>query len=915
MASKRGNMSPNEKALMRAVKSAEFGEVSRLIIEQNVGVNFYDVFTQTPLMRACGLENATEIVALLLNSGANVNDQDKRGRTPLMLACTQEENIDVVKLLLDTGDLNPNLKDENKNTALMQNVSVGNHSVMQAMLEHKRYSQKLNVETVNDEGETPLLAAANMMDSMLANDNGNCSLNGDDIEEIKDIEKPTLNNICNDETSESNIVEYTSNDAMKKNTAFVNIDKNNSTKEADAEVLNESQSQSKINQLNSEASKSTTSLDTPDMKRNTAEVNIGNSTTKRDNVQELTTYQAAINQTTSETNHVMSSHQNEDSDKRGEVSDSVHQKDSEASILTLSLNSLDNSSKRQHTDSEVNTDISSTRKDDTQVLSAGEKSDNVNDTVTVTNTFTSTQNTSSLEKVDIQQNTFPNITTDKSSGSERYSQSVSVSRNGSSMDVQNISKSNTESCNVESVSGLITGYSNTDDSKAIGRLTPDPISVLPPIERNHDNNDMTSHRSASSQNRISPDTSNVLPPIEQKLVHDQTDQNKDCTVISLEGSNATASQGSPRDIFTPDPTSVLPAIEQRRIRSENDHPEKNVNRIENEHVQKVQGPNILPPIQHRGHSSELVLHTEQTTSLTVQEESITRERSSPVLPQENEHSSNTVEFTQPPREISKSRDGRISPANERDNNSKVEYAGIIVEERKEEYVENTHIVRQKNRRIGRVSPAMALLPLVDETEVKHKEDYSTGTVKGEPVSRHSTPALHVRPRSRALEVNTTEIKTDSLNPGDSSPRSPREPLPPVLLRRPSETIIENLESNRIIPPSRKGERKTPSPLPNTPRPSLAEAATVKMKLNRWLLVPDSKRKGHEVEVYKTKSGRIIHPNVKKGTQGIIIAKLKAKGLRAKQKKAAAARQAGTSTQQSMKSPVKSSRRTKVYNTA
>ncbi|RNA00703.1 KN motif and ankyrin repeat domain-containing 3, partial [Brachionus plicatilis] len=88
--------------------------LKRLFSEGNVNIKSTDS-GQTALMLAVRHGNK-DTVALLLESSADCNAQDKEGSTALMAAC-EHGHIDIVRLLLDNTNCDPDIKDNDGETA------------------------------------------------------------------------------------------------------------------------------------------------------------------------------------------------------------------------------------------------------------------------------------------------------------------------------------------------------------------------------------------------------------------------------------------------------------------------------------------------------------------------------------------------------------------------------------------------------------------------------------------------------------------------------------------------------------------------------------------------------------------------------------------------------------------------------
>ncbi len=100
-------------------------EIIRLLLKAGANINARDKQGRTPFLMIGGDDEETglKIIKLFIAKGADVNvrDKDNYGMTLLMGAC-DENNLEWVKLLLKAG-ANPNLKDDDGETAMMKTTS------------------------------------------------------------------------------------------------------------------------------------------------------------------------------------------------------------------------------------------------------------------------------------------------------------------------------------------------------------------------------------------------------------------------------------------------------------------------------------------------------------------------------------------------------------------------------------------------------------------------------------------------------------------------------------------------------------------------------------------------------------------------------------------------------------------------
>ena len=102
-------------------------EIMRKLLENGAEPNALDKIKNSPLhcvFLAKDEKYIVEAIKELVTHGANINAQNKKGKTPLHRA-TKLDNYSVTKVLLKLGS-NPNIKDENGNTALEMALVDGN---------------------------------------------------------------------------------------------------------------------------------------------------------------------------------------------------------------------------------------------------------------------------------------------------------------------------------------------------------------------------------------------------------------------------------------------------------------------------------------------------------------------------------------------------------------------------------------------------------------------------------------------------------------------------------------------------------------------------------------------------------------------------------------------------------------------
>ena len=99
----------------------------RKLLENGAEPNALDKIKNSPLhcvFLAKDEKYIVEAIKELVSHGADINTQNKKGKTPLHRA-TKLDNYSITKVLLELGS-DPNIKDENGNTALEMALVDGN---------------------------------------------------------------------------------------------------------------------------------------------------------------------------------------------------------------------------------------------------------------------------------------------------------------------------------------------------------------------------------------------------------------------------------------------------------------------------------------------------------------------------------------------------------------------------------------------------------------------------------------------------------------------------------------------------------------------------------------------------------------------------------------------------------------------
>lgn len=141
-------------------RAADRLSIVNILIENGADVNAQDDDGDVPLMSVYTLD----IAATLIKNGVNLNTRNKRGRTPLMevlesAARTSKgyDYLSIVELLLSSG-AKVNISDNDKNTALMEAVSIPDaFNFVKILLENGA-----TIDAKNKYGETALMLSSSL---------------------------------------------------------------------------------------------------------------------------------------------------------------------------------------------------------------------------------------------------------------------------------------------------------------------------------------------------------------------------------------------------------------------------------------------------------------------------------------------------------------------------------------------------------------------------------------------------------------------------------------------------------------------------------------------------------------------------------------------------------------------------------
>ncbi|XP_071744891.1 putative ankyrin repeat protein YahD [Lepeophtheirus salmonis] len=136
----------------------------RVLLEVGASPNVQDIQGLSPAHHAVQLRNF-ELLQLLISRGADVNIEDHLlGRTPLHTLCyslasnkpLSNEKVNIFHLLLEYSDVNTQTK-INKNTPL--HILSFKNSHLESIIKPLSTHPHINIDAVNEDGQTPLIIA------------------------------------------------------------------------------------------------------------------------------------------------------------------------------------------------------------------------------------------------------------------------------------------------------------------------------------------------------------------------------------------------------------------------------------------------------------------------------------------------------------------------------------------------------------------------------------------------------------------------------------------------------------------------------------------------------------------------------------------------------------------------------------
>ncbi|VDI39920.1 Hypothetical predicted protein [Mytilus galloprovincialis] len=151
----------DQEKLFHLIQNGNIRKLTNFFSEDtDINIDFDDASGKTLLMCAVCYDGKddirTHMVRTLLRHGCEVNRQDMYGRTALMYSCMDTGSEDVTRLLTKKGNCDPNIQDNNLNTALMQAVLASNHAAVYILVTSSATRSNINLDIQNDQGLTAL---------------------------------------------------------------------------------------------------------------------------------------------------------------------------------------------------------------------------------------------------------------------------------------------------------------------------------------------------------------------------------------------------------------------------------------------------------------------------------------------------------------------------------------------------------------------------------------------------------------------------------------------------------------------------------------------------------------------------------------------------------------------------------------
>ncbi|XP_060593841.1 putative ankyrin repeat domain-containing protein 30B-like [Ruditapes philippinarum] len=101
-------------------------------------------------------EIRTHLVRMLLKQGSDVNAIDENRRTALMYASMDNDKLDLVRVLARCKGCDPNIKDNEGNTAIMHAIMCANAAAIKVLVNASVTKSTINLELTNAQGLTAL---------------------------------------------------------------------------------------------------------------------------------------------------------------------------------------------------------------------------------------------------------------------------------------------------------------------------------------------------------------------------------------------------------------------------------------------------------------------------------------------------------------------------------------------------------------------------------------------------------------------------------------------------------------------------------------------------------------------------------------------------------------------------------------
>lgn len=159
---------PNlQEQLVEAAKSGNVGMLTAIL--DNISINIDNQYAdRNTLLMIAAEKEQIEVVDALLDRGADANLQNDEGRTALHIA-VGKNYVPIVTRLLEVPDIELNTTNNNGSTALLSGIISESTDAVDVLLTRTMIDRGLDINGVNNDGNTPLKEAIEQNDLHLFN--------------------------------------------------------------------------------------------------------------------------------------------------------------------------------------------------------------------------------------------------------------------------------------------------------------------------------------------------------------------------------------------------------------------------------------------------------------------------------------------------------------------------------------------------------------------------------------------------------------------------------------------------------------------------------------------------------------------------------------------------------------------------